>query len=192
MSDTAATVIRRADYAPPAFWIDSVNLTFDLDPAKTRVLNRMTLRRNLNAPAQALRLDGEELTLTRVLINGKGHAFLMDGSTLVLDKLPESDEPFELELLTTCAPEKNTQLMGLFMSGGDFFTQCEAEGFRRITYFLDRPDVMATYTVTLRADKARWPVLLSNGNLIEQGDLEGGRHFATWHDPHKSPATCSP
>ena len=188
MSDTSAPVIRRADYAPPAFWIDAVHLSLDLDPAKTRVLNRMTLRRNLNAPAQALRLDGEELTLTRVLLNGKGHAFLMDGSTLVLDKLPESDEPFELELLTTCAPEKNTQLMGLFMSGGDFFTQCEAEGFRRITYFLDRPDVMATYTVTLRADKARWPVLLSNGNLIEQGDLEGGRHFATWHDPHKKPS----
>ena len=82
----------------------------------------------------------------------------------------------------------NSKLMGLFMSGGDFFTQCEAEGFRRITYFLDRPDVMATYTVTLRADKARYPVLLSNGNLTDAGELPEGRHFATWHDPHKKPS----
>lgn len=179
---------RRADYAPPAFWIDSVNLTFDLDPAKTRVLNRMTLRRNPDVPAQPLRLDGDELSLSRVLLGGQGCSFRMDGQTLVLENLPEGPEPFELEIFTTCCPEKNTRLMGLYMSGGDFFTQCEAEGFRRITYFLDRPDVMAAYTVTLRADKARWPVLLSNGNLIESGDLDDGRHFAIWHDPHKKPS----
>ncbi|MDO5289152.1 MAG: aminopeptidase N [Pseudomonadota bacterium] len=188
MREGQATVTRRLDYAPPAFWIDTVHLTFDLDPAKTRVLNRMTLRRNLAVPAQPLRLDGDELNLSRVLLGGQGCSFRMDGPTLVLENLPEDDAPFELEIFTTCAPEKNTQLMGLFLSGGDFFTQCEAEGFRRITYFLDRPDVMATYTVTLRADKARWPVLLSNGNLIESGDLPEGRHFATWHDPHKKPS----
>ncbi len=188
MREGQATVTRRLDYAPPAFWIDAVELTFDLDPAKTRVLNRMTLRRNPDVPPQPLRLDGDELNLSRVMLGGQGCSFRMDGETLVLENLPEGTAPFELEIFTTCYPEKNSKLMGLFMSGGDFFTQCEAEGFRRITYFLDRPDVMATYTVTLRADKARWPVLLSNGNLVDEGELEGGRHFATWHDPHKKPS----
>ena len=96
-------------------------------------------------------------------------------------------EPFELEIFTTCAPAKNTKLMGLYVSN-DFFTQCEAEGFRRITYFLDRPDVMASYTVTLRADKAAYPVLLSNGNLVDQGELDDGRHFANWVDPFRKPS----
>ncbi len=177
----------RSDYQPPAWWIDTVELTFDLDPAKTRVLNKMRLRRNPDVAAQALRLEGEELNLSRVLVNGAGTSFKMDGSQLVLENLPEGPEPFDLEIFTTCAPDKNTQLMGLYVSQGTFFTQCEAEGFRRITYFLDRPDVMASYTVTLRADKATYPVLLSNGNLVEQGDLEGERHFAKWHDPHKKP-----
>lgn len=180
-------IVRREDYAPPAYWIDTVDLTFDLDPAKTRVLNRMRVRRNPDQPAQPLRLDGEDLNLARVLVNGQGTSFRLDGGQLVLEKLPEGDEPFELEIFTTCAPEKNTQLMGLYVSQGTFFTQCEAEGFRRITYFLDRPDVMSTYTVTLRADKAQYPVLLSNGNLVAQGDLEDGRHWARWEDPHRKP-----
>ena len=188
MREAQATITRRQDYAPPAFWIDTVDLTFDLDPAKTRVLNKMTLRRNPAVPAQPLKLDGDELNLSRVLLNGQGCSFRMEGEQLVLENLPEGDAPFDLEIFTTCNPEKNTKLMGLFMSGGDFFTQCEAEGFRRITYFLDRPDVMATYTVTLRADQARYPVLLSNGNLLDEGELEGGRHYAKWHDPHKKPS----
>ncbi|MDP3755152.1 MAG: aminopeptidase N, partial [Polaromonas sp.] len=183
-----ATAIHRADYVAPAYWIDTVDLCFDLDPAKTRVLNKMTLRRNTDVPAQPLKLDGEELNLARVLVNGQGTSFKMDGEKLVLENLPLGPEPFELEIFTTCAPAKNTKLMGLYVSNDSFFTQCEAEGFRRITYFLDRPDVMASYTVTLRADKARYPVLLSNGNLVEQGELEGGRHFAKWVDPHKKPA----
>ena len=181
------TVVRREDYVPPAFWIDTVELVFDLDPAKTRVLNKMRLRRNPDVAAQALRLDGEDLNLARVLVNGAGCSFKLDGQTLVLENLPEGQDPFDLEIFTTCAPEKNTQLMGLYVSQSTFFTQCEAEGFRRITYFLDRPDVMASYTVTLRADKARYPVLLSNGNLVEQGDLPDGRHYARWIDPHKKP-----
>ncbi|MFM6985081.1 MAG: aminopeptidase N [Hydrogenophaga sp.] len=181
------TVVRREDYTAPAYWIDSVDLSFDLDPAKTRVLNRMRLRRNPDVAPQALRLDGEDLNLARVLVNGGGCSFRMDGQTLVLENLPDGTDPFDLEIFTTCAPEKNTQLMGLYVSQGTFFTQCEAEGFRRITYFLDRPDVMASYTVTLRADKAKYPVLLSNGNLVDQGELEGGRHFAKWVDPHKKP-----
>jgi aminopeptidase N len=180
-------VIRREHYAAPAYLIDTVDLTFDLDPAKTRVLNRMRLRRNPDVPAQPLRLDGEDLNLARVLVNGEGTSFKMDGQRLVLEKLPEGPEPFELEIFTTCNPAKNTQLMGLYVSQGTFFTQCEAEGFRRITYFLDRPDVMASYTVTLRADQASYPVLLSNGNLVAQGLLDGGRHYAKWVDPHKKP-----
>jgi aminopeptidase N len=183
--------IHRADYQAPAWWIDTVDLTFDLDPAKTRVLNKMRLRRNPDVAAQPLRLDGEELNLARVMVNGGGTSFKMEGNQLVLENLPEGTEPFDLEIFTTCCPAKNTQLMGLYVSQGTFFTQCEAEGFRRITYFLDRPDVMASYTVTLRADKAQYPVLLSNGNLVDSGALEdgpnGARHFAQWVDPHKKP-----
>jgi aminopeptidase N len=183
-----STAIHRADYSAPAFWIDTVELCFDLDPTKTRVLNKMRLRRNPDVPAQALKLNGEELNLARVLVNGLGTSFKMDGSELVLENLPEGEAPFELEIFTTISPAKNTKLMGLYVSNDSFFTQCEAEGFRRITYFLDRPDVMASYTVTLRADKARYPVLLSNGNLVEQGLLDDGRHFAKWVDPHKKPS----
>ena len=183
--------IHRENYTAPAYWIDSVELTFDLDPAKTRVLNRMVLRRNPDVAAQPLRLHGEDLNLARVLVNGQGTSFKMDGGQLVLENLPEGNEPCAIEIFTTCAPAKNTKLMGLYVSNESFFTQCEAEGFRRITYFLDRPDVMASYTVTLRADKAQYPVLLSNGNLVDSGDLEdgpnGARHFAKWVDPHKKP-----
>ena len=185
------TVVRRADYTAPAYWIDTVNLTFDLDPAKTRVLNKMTLRRNADVAAQALKLVGDELNLARVLVNGQGTSFKMEGNLLVLENLP-TEGAFELEIFTTCAPIKNTSLTGLYVSNDSFFTQCEAEGFRRITYFLDRPDVMASFTVTLRADKQKYPVLLSNGNLVDSGALEGpdnaGRHFATWVDPHKKPS----
>lgn len=183
-----ASTIYRADYQAPAWWIETVDLTFDLDPAKTRVLNKMRIRRNPDVPAQALRLDGDELNLARVMVNGGGTSFKMDGSQLVLENLPEGDDPVELEIFTTCAPEKNTKLMGLYVSEGTFFTQCESEGFRRITYFLDRPDVMAMYSVTLRANKQAYPVLLSNGNLVEAGDLEDGRHFSKWIDPHKKPS----
>ena len=182
-----APLIQRADYTAPAFWIDSVDLTFDLDPAKTRVLNKMVVRRNADVPAQALRLDGDGLNLARVLVNGQGTSFKMDGDKLVLENLPEGDAPISLEIFTTCFPIKNTALTGLYVSNDSFFTQCEAEGFRRITYFLDRPDVMSSYSVTLRADKKAYPVLLSNGNLVETGDLEEGRHFARWVDPHKKP-----
>ncbi|WCM90824.1 aminopeptidase N [Acidovorax sp. NCPPB 3576] len=191
MREGHATAIHRADYTAPAFWIDTVDLTFDLDPAKTRVLNKMRLRRNADVPAGALRLDGDDLNLARVLVNGAGTSFKMEGGQLVLENLPEGHEPFDLEIFTTCAPDKNTQLSGLYVSQGTFFTQCEAEGFRRITYFLDRPDVMASFTVLLRSDKAAYPVLLSNGNLIDHGPLDdgpnGARHFAKWQDPHKKP-----
>ncbi len=182
--EATTALVKRADYAPPAYWIDTVDLTFDLDPAKTRVLNKMQVRRNADVPAQSLRLDGDELNLARVMVNGQGCSFKMDGDTLVLADLPDV---CELEIFTTCNPAKNTKLMGLYVSQDTFFTQCEAEGFRRITYFLDRPDVMSMYSVTLRADATAFPVLLSNGNLVEQGTLPDGRHFAKWVDPHKKP-----
>ena len=181
-------ITRREDYQAPGFWIDSVDLVFDLEPAETRVLNTMQIRRNPDAAPQALKLDGEELNLSRVLINGQGTSFKMDGDQLVLENLTEDNEPFRLEIFTTCNPSKNTQLTGLYVSQDSFFTQCEAQGFRRISYFLDRPDVMSLYTVTLRASKTDYPVLLSNGNLVEQGDLEDGRHFAKWADPHHKPS----
>ena len=187
MLEGQTKAIRRVEYTAPAFWIDTVDLTFDLDPAKTRVLNKMRVRRNPDVAAQSLRLDGEELNLARVMVNGGGTSFKIDGNQLVLENLPEGNDAFDLEIFTTCDPSKNTQLSGLYVSNESFFTQCEAEGFRRITYFLDRPDVMASYTVTLRADAQKYPVLLSNGNLLEQGKLEDGRHFAKWIDPHKKP-----
>ncbi|MFN6102397.1 MAG: aminopeptidase N, partial [Burkholderiales bacterium] len=183
-----AVITRREDYQAPGFWIDNVDLVFDLDPLKTRVLNTMLVRRNPNVAALPLRLDGEDLNLSRVLVNGQGTSFKMDGEQLVLENLPEGDEPFKLEIFTTCNPSKNTQLSGLYISQDSFFTQCEAQGFRRISYFLDRPDVMSVYSVTLRADKRDYPVLLSNGNLVAQGDLEDGRHFAKWFDPHHKPS----
>lgn len=183
---SSSPVIRREDYLEPAFWIKSVDLCFDLDSAKTLVINQMRIEPNPTQPAQPLRLHGEGLTLTRLLINGESVTFHLEGHMLVIDNLPAG--PFNLEIRNTCAPDKNTQLSGLYTSGGGLFTQCEAEGFRRITYFLDRPDVMAVFTVTLRASKAAYPVLLSNGNLVEQGDLDKGRHYAKWHDPFPKPS----
>ena len=188
MRDGQAMVTRREDYQAPGFWIDTVHLVFDLDATKTRVLNTMTMRRNPQTPTQALRLDGEDLNLSRVLLNGQGTSFKIEGDQLVLENIPEGNEPFTIEVFTTCNPTKNTQLSGLYLSQNSLFTQCEAQGFRRITYFLDRPDVMANFSVTLRADPAVFPVLLSNGNLVDQGRLDDGRHFAHWVDPHKKPS----
>src|SRR5262245_60729584 len=179
--------VRREDYTPPAHWIRQVELTFDLDPTKTIVGSKMTIERNPSLPVQPLRLNGDGLNLLRVLADGDSVAFRHDNGDLVVE-LPADRERVVLEIRNTCAPEANTALSGLYTSGGGFFTQCEAQGFRRITYFLDRPDVMAVYTVTLRADKARYPRLLCNGNLVAAGLLEGGRHFATWHDPHPKPS----
>ena len=188
MREGTAPVVRREDYTEPPFWIRQAELTFDLDPAKTIVASKLQIERNAGVAAgQPLRLHGEGLTLLRVLADGESVSFRHEDGDLVIDN-PPAAERFQLEIRNTCAPEKNSELSGLYTSGGGFFTQCEAEGFRRITYFLDRPDVMAVYGVTLRADKARFPVLLSNGNLVEQGALDGGRHFARWHDPFPKPS----
>ncbi|MFM0225716.1 aminopeptidase N [Paraburkholderia dipogonis] len=188
MADTATpNVIRRADYAPPAFLIDTVALEFDLVPERTVVRNTMRVRRNPEASRAAhLELMGEQLEFVSAEIDGQPFANAhAHEHGLRLDNVPDQ---FELTLTSLCNPAANTTLSGLYVSGGNFFTQCEAEGFRRITYFLDRPDVMATFTVTLRASKADYPVLLSNGNLLEEGDLPDGRHFARWEDPFRKPS----
>ncbi len=190
MSDTAnPAVIRRADYAAPAFLVDSVALEFDLAPERTFVKNTMRLRRNPDAaPGAPLELMGEALEFVAAAIDGNalpGASVRAHEHGLTIENTPDV---FELTIESACNPAGNTTLSGLYVSSGNFFTQCEAEGFRRVTYFLDRPDVMATYTVTLRADKAAYPVLLSNGNLVEEGELADGRHFAKWEDPFKKPS----
>ena len=186
MREGSPQLIRREDYAAPAYWVRTVDLTFDLDPAKTIVASKLAIERNTERAAEPLRLDGEGLNLLRVLVDGQSVSFRHEDGKLVIDA-PAADS-FVLEIRNTVCPEKNTELSGLYTSNGGFFTQCEAQGFRRITYFFDRPDVMAIYTVTLRADKAKYPVLLSNGNLAEQGSLDNGRHFARWNDPFPKPS----
>ncbi|MBV8634489.1 MAG: aminopeptidase N, partial [Burkholderiaceae bacterium] len=186
-TDTPLAIYRK-NYTAPSFFVDTVELGFDLEPSATRVAARLTLRRNPASKGRAIELYGEEVELVQLRLNGKTltkRAYrLADG----IIEIPDAPDEAELEIETLIRPDKNTSLMGLYVSNGNFFTQCEAEGFRKITYFPDRPDVMARYTVMLRADKARFPVLLSNGNLIEEGDLGDGRHYAKWEDPFKKPS----
>lgn len=183
-TDTPVTVFRK-DYVPPAFAIDHVDLVFELDPERTVVTS--TLRFTRRQPNVPLTLAGEALELLGVQLDGQPFASyrLDEDGSLTLDGLPQQGT---LEIVSTCNPAANTTLSGLYVSNGNFFTQCEAEGFRRIAWFLDRPDVMTTYRVTLRADRAAYPVLLSNGNLIGERELEGGRHEAVWEDPFPKPS----
>ncbi|HEV7817228.1 MAG TPA: aminopeptidase N, partial [Janthinobacterium sp.] len=163
-------------------------LGFDLEPARTVVAARLRMRRNSAGKDSDIVLHGEDITLVRLRMNGRilsPGQYKLGKATLTIRKAPAE---VTLEIETLLAPAKNTTLSGLYVSNGNFFTQCEAEGFRRITYFPDRPDVMAKYTVMLRADKEKFPVLLSNGNLIEEGDLGDGRHYAKWEDPFKKPS----
>ncbi len=190
--DGRATAKRRVDYRPPAFRIPTVTLEFDLDADATRVTATLAFCRNPAASATEVRsplvLDGEQQTDVELWLDG----VQLDPSryTLAHGSLSLSDPPHEgvLTVRSTHSPANNLELEGLYLSSGVFCTQCEPEGFRKITYFPDRPDVLATYTVTLRADRARYPVLLSNGNLVEQGELADGRHYAKWHDPFPKPS----
>lgn len=175
-------VKRLADYKAPAFLISALDLTFELHDTQTRVTAVSTLTKNGTDPL--LRLDGEQLELVSVELDGKAVTPRFEEGQLVIEVAKDSAT---LKIVTQIDPTANTALEGLYRSGGAFCTQCEAEGFRRITYFLDRPDVLAVYTTKVIADKAQYPQLLSNGNLVESGELEGGRHFATWHDPHPKP-----
>ena len=186
-TDTPQTIYRK-DYTAPSYLVDTVELGFDLDPARTVVANRMTVRRNPASAQREIELYGEDIELVALRLNGRtlGEGdYVVEGTLL---RIPNAPEEATLEIETICVPESNTTLSGLYTSNGSFYTQCEAEGFRRITYFPDRPDVMARFTVMLRADKDKYPVLLSNGNLIEEGDLPDGRHYALWEDPFKKPS----
>ena len=186
-TDSPQTIYRK-DYTPPSFLVDSVELGFDLDPARTVVASRIRMRHNPASRSRSIELHGEHIELVMVRLNGKvlkPSQYTLTASMLTIPKAPDE---VTLDIETVLAPQDNTSLSGLYVSNHNFFTQCEAEGFRRITFFPDRPDVMAKYTVMLRADKDKYPVLLSNGNLIEEGDLGDGRHYAKWEDPFKKPS----
>jgi len=183
------TTTFRRDYRPYPYRLRDVALTFDLHPENTRVHARLSVQcaQTGNSDLPPLVLDGEDLSLISLAIDGETLAaddYQLAGHTLTLYPRTAS---FTLDIISTCNPAQNTQLMGLYVSGKSLFTQCEAQGFRRITWFADRPDVMATYRVTLRADKTRYPQLLSNGNLVSARDLDDGRHEAVWEDPHPKP-----
>ena len=177
------------DYKTPAFLLDQVELSFDLQERATRVVSvlELSLNPDRNGVPEALVLDGEQLELLQVKINGRSLApgeYLVDQEWLRIDDVPDK---FTLEITTEIDPLNNKALEGLYLSSGNFCTQCEAQGFRKITYYPDRPDVLSRFRVRIEADK-KFPVLLSNGNLIDQGPLKNGRHFALWEDPFRKPS----
>ncbi|KAL8112485.1 hypothetical protein AgCh_019987 [Apium graveolens] len=176
------------DYKSPDYYFDTVDLKFMLGEEKTIVYSNISVYPRVEGCVSPLVLNGDDLKLLSVKINGKDLKegdFQLDSRHLILQSPPSSK--FILEIVTEIFPQKNTSLDGLYQSSGNFCTQCEAEGFRKITFYQDRPDIMAKYTCRIEADKLLYPVLLSNGNLIEQGDLEGGKHYALWEDPFKKP-----
>lgn len=192
MADAAPTphdppVIRREDYKPFAWLVPTTSLDFDLGLEKTRVTARLTLERNPVAESsQELRLEGDGLTALSVRVDGEAvNDWRMDGPDLILT-LP--GDRHTVEIVTEIDPGANTQLMGLYASNGMLCTQCEAEGFRRIAFFPDRPDVLSTYSVRMEGDKRQFPILLCNGNKVDEGEAASGRHWAQWHDPWPKPS----
>lgn len=194
MRNPENVVIRRGDYRAPGFLIDRVELLFELEPTLARVESTLTLRRNPASGApDSLVLFGDGLTLESIALNHRpltadSYVRTADRITLGAELLTLEGGPTVLTITTSFNPSANLALEGLYVTNGTFCTQCEAEGFRRITYFPDRPDVLSEYFVTVRSDKASCPVLLSNGNRISERDLDHGRHEAVWHDPHKKPS----
>ncbi len=188
MSKRAETIYLK-DYAPPAYLVDTVELCFELGEENTRVVSRLALRRQpWVSREQPLVLDGVDLQLEQLLLDGRPLQvgdYACNDESLTIHQVPET---FILETTVTLRPQDNTALEGLYRSGSIFCTQCEAEGFRKITYFPDQPDVMSRFTTTIVADRQRYPVLLSNGNCIDRQDLAGGRHSATWQDPFAKPS----
>ena len=183
--------IKLADYRPSDFLLHAVDMTIRLFEGRAEIETGLTLERRPGVAASApLELDGDELSLAGLTLDGapldaSGYKASPDGLTVFS---PPASGRFTLTIATRIVPEENSKLMGLFRSNGIWCTQCEAEGFRRITYFLDRPDVLAPYRVRIEADKAAAPILLSNGNPVEHGDLSDGRHFAVWDDPFNKPS----
>ena len=189
MSLSTPSTVYLKDYAPPAYLIDRVDLRFEIHADYTEVHSRLVLKRHDMMPqGTPLVLAGTELELQEVKLDGEAlgpQRYQLDDSSLTLLDLPESGI---VEIVTRLKPQLNTSLMGLYASNGNLFTQCEAEGFRKITYFLDRPDVMARYTTTIVADKQKFPVMLSNGNLVGQGSVDKQRHWVKWVDPYRKPS----
>jgi aminopeptidase N len=189
MRTDIAQPIRLKDYRPPDWLVETVSLVVALHSTRTKVRATLKLKPNPLASAAPLVLDGDGLTLAALKLDGialPAESYVATPDSLTIPQPPNG--PFTLEIETLVDPSANTQLSGLYRSSGTYCTQCEAEGFRRITYFPDRPDVMAVYTTRIEADKKEAPVLLSNGNLADSGELPGGRHFAVWHDPHPKPS----
>jgi aminopeptidase N len=190
MRTESSVPVRLEDYRPPDHLVETVSLDIHLDPTATRVVATLRMAPNpAGRPGAPLLLDGDELTLEGVTLDDRvlGDGEYEETATgLTVPGVP--DGPFSLRIETVVDPSSNTKLMGLYRSSGVYCTQCEAEGFRRITYFPDRPDVMAVFTTRITADEAEAPVLLGNGNRVESGRLEGGRHFAVWHDPYPKPS----
>ena len=188
MPDQEAAVKRLADYRPSSFATD-LELSFQLDPRETRVHTRYNMRRVINN-SEPLVLDGVGITLQGIALNGaplSADHYQQEPERLIVS-VPLGTAAFILEIDTIICPEDNTALEGLYMSGGRFCTQCESEGFRHIAFSLDRPDVLSRFEVSIEADKARYPTLLSNGDLIDAGEAAGGRHYAVWQDPHLKPS----
>ena len=178
----------RKDYQTPDFTVTDIYLDFQLEPEKTVVVATSQYQR-LNKESTTLRLDGHDFQFSSIKLNGKPFSqYQQDSESLTLDLARVEADQFELEITTILSPAANTSLQGLYQSGEAFCTQCEAEGFRQITYMLDRPDVLARYTTKITADKAKYPFLLSNGNRINSGDLEDGRHWVEWNDPFPKPS----
>ena len=189
MRTDTAQPIRLKDYRPPDWLVSTVSLDVSLHPIAAKVRATLSLMPNPNSAAAPVVLDGDGLSLVSLKLNGAtvpADSYVATPEHLTIPQPPNG--PFTLEIETLVDPSANTQLSGLYRSSGTFCTQCEAEGFRRITYFPDRPDVMAVYTTRIEAGKKDTPILLSNGNLIERGEIAGGRHFAVWHDPHPKPS----
>ncbi len=176
--------IRREDYRPPDWLVPEIALDFELEAEATRVRARLTVERN-GEHRRPLKLDGDELVPLRVSVDGRDAAWRMEGQRLVIDV---ADDRAEVETEVVIRPSANTKLMGLYESGGILCTQCEAEGFRRITFFPDRPDVLSRYRVRMEGDERRFPVLLTNGNPIATGRSDDGRHWAEWEDPFPKPS----
>jgi aminopeptidase N len=174
---------RREDYRPPDWLVPEIRLEFALDPAATRVRATLDVTRNGDHD-RPLRLDGDELVPLNVSVDGDDANWSMDGPALVIEL---AGDRATIETEVEIHPAANTKLMGLFASGGGLYTQCEAEGFRRITFFPDRPDVLSRYKVRMEADAAAFPVLLTNGNCVSSGTIDGGRHWAEWEDPFPKP-----
>ncbi len=185
MKTNTPQTIYLKDYTPPAFLVDTVDLDFDIEAGGTKVRATLAMRRNPAVAAQPLVLDGDELETLSVAVDGQKWPYSETPTQLTLSDLPDA---FTLTTEVRIQPDNNTRLSGLYRSKDGYFTQCEAQGFRRITWFLDRPDVMSTYTVTLHADKGTFPVLLANGNPVAQGGEADGRHWAKWEDPFRKPA----